>query len=282
MLYFFVFLSTSCILVHSRLLHPHDQAVGLWNLTLFRRDRILLESMVFPPLSACEKAKGIDVAKSEEEEESDILMGKDHEERREKLRSTLKKARQKRLECELLLKTDGTFILSPPCSLNGFGSVKRVPLEGRWKIRRNPYCVTDRHYDELTLVSYPKVRFNPFVQEQNIKNDAEDKSMEELDRESLTLEMHCKVWGRYGCNAIRQILHFPQGRDASRMTHGTLSFAKIRKTMKDVGDRDSMKLSAENIKMSTVRRIVCATFHARSSSDNENMEEEENELWEDL
>jgi len=255
--------------VHSHLLHPYDQAVGLWNLTLCRRDRALLESMVFPPLPL----NGENTLDSDalDVDQTDAAAADDAAEEKGAVSSIIeirRPRRQKRLECELRLNSDGTFVLSPPSSLDRRGIDsnvgKRVPLEGCWKLRQNPYCVTDRHYDQLSLVSYPKVRLHSSV----VDSEAKETSQHDIsERDTVTLEMRCKVWGRYGSNTIRRLLNYPLGKDASRLTQGTLS----------------AKFSQPDAHKNRVRRVVCATFQAKSCSiiDNErDTEDEDDEFWE--
>ena len=157
-----------------------------------------------------------------------------------------KQRMKRRLNCELLLDDDGTFVLNPPSDLGNNESRSEVsetsylPLRGHWMLKANPYCVTDRHYDELTLVSDSKVRYGG----------------DERNKEKITMELHCKVWGRFSSNSIRYLLKHARGKDAGRLTHGTLS---IRKEMfNDKLDNDS---SSPILKSA---RVVCATFNAKS------------------
>ncbi len=216
--------STSRTTVHGQLLHPLDLVIGKWNVDLSRRDRRLLKTIVFPP--------HIDER---------MLKSVPQQSRRRR------RQHQRRLQCELLLKEDGTFVLNPPSELcqNSYDGEKleinRLPLKGLWNLKPNPYCVTDRQYDELTLVSNPKVRYD-------------GSRLSNKEKERVVLEMHCKVWGRFGSNTIRTLLNHSRGRDAGRFTHGTLSIRK------DVVDKE---LNTDPV---SSRRAVCATFKARACS----------------
>lgn len=80
-----------------------------------------------------------------------------------------------RVECSLSICPDGTFVLAPRkdgksktdssndvCNSSD-GENPRVrqtnllDLRGEWVVKSNPYCITDRYFDELKLQSYPRV-----------------------------------------------------------------------------------------------------------------------------
>jgi len=220
----------------AQLLHPNDMAAGRWSVSIKRRDRSLFESMVFPrnPVSDAIEVKG---------DEGSSL-------------SKLKRNR-KPMNCDLILDRDGTFTLSPPdfsstsdATLEEEDSGQgnrciRQPLKGLWHVRPNPYCVTDRHYDELRLESIPKVRITP--------NDGGifESSLDELKKwEQVTVELNCNVWGRFGSNPIRHMLRRPRGKNAGRLTHGTMSIVKT--TAEGGGDHTNEE----------TKRVLCATFQA--------------------
>lgn len=81
-------------------------------------------------------------------------------------------------------------------------------LKGEWFLTPNPYCVTDRQYDTLTLIAEPRIR--------------RAHSPEGILTEMAQIELRCKLWGRYGVGAVRHKLGFRHGREMGRMTHGTV------------------------------------------------------------
>ena len=231
--FFLSVLSTLIASVYPQLLHPVDHVTGSWNVNLSRKDRKLLDIMVFPPQS-CTIPTSETISTSRRS-----------------------KSRRKSLNCELILEANGTFTLNPPIdeaeesiqNKNGvFSKINRLPLKGQWKLNPNPYCVTDRQYDELTLISSPKTRFC---------SSGHD-SGNSYATERVTLEMHCKVWGRFSSNTIRALMKLPRARDAGRLTHGTLS---IKKDVMKYEEKSSLKPVTQ-----TSRRVVCATFHAKARS----------------
>mmetsp|Transcript_7760 Transcript_7760/g.11781 ORF Transcript_7760/g.11781 Transcript_7760/m.11781 type:complete len:248 (+) Transcript_7760:145-888(+) len=232
--------SSSRTTVHGQLLHPLDLVIGKWNVDLCRRDRSLLESMVFPPNMSSKEASYEDISN-----DNDVKSTSRQQRRR-------RRQHQRNLQCELILEEDGTFTLNPPSdlcqnSLEGENlQINRQPLKGSWNLRPNPYCVTDRQYDELTLVSNPKVRCGVG----RVTNKEEER---------VVMEMQCKVWGRFGSNTIRTLLNYSRGRDAGRFTHGTLSIRK------DLIDKELDTDSTLSTGISC-RRAVCATFKARACS----------------
>jgi len=223
----------------AQLIHPNDMTAGRWSVSIKRRDRSLFESMVFP--------RNSDAGPKEENQDEDLAFSK--------VKGNRKSGGC--MNCDLILDSNGTFTLLPPdmpaasdAILEGEGSGRSYPcihqpLKGLWHVRPNPYCVTDRHYDELRLKSIPKVRIPA--------NDVgtTESSIEALETwEQVTVELNCNVWGRFGSNPIRHMLRRPRGKDAGRLTHGTISIVKT--TAEGGGDHTGEE----------TRRVLCATFQA--------------------
>lgn len=89
-------------------------------------------------------------------------------------------------------------------------TTKSRECRGEWFLTPNPYCITDRHFDTLLLVSEPRMR--------------------RIERagmiEKATVELRCKIWGRYGAGAVREKIGLGHGRIKGRMTHGTIVIVK--------------------------------------------------------
>ncbi len=125
------------------------------------------------------------------------------------------------MDCVLSLASDGTFVLTPKyvvdskhklqdytTSNHDFvetdddeeendtikNSNSLLDLRGSWNVLANPYCVTDRYYDTISLTSYPR-------QEQSDNNS-----------EAFQLILNCRMWGR----------HKRQKPRSYKMTHGTM------------------------------------------------------------
>ena len=216
---------------HAQLLHPRDMVVGKWNVTIRRRDKHIFESMIFPKLTTSDKER------------------KDY--------TSQIRQKKKKFQCELILQKDGRFSLEPPSSgLNvenvNIGEMKTLlrPLKGQWHVDANPYCVTDRHYDELTLLSDAKVRI-PQKCTQSRKEKDLSNCVEYLDKwEQIRVELNCNVWGRLGSNPIRHMLHLRRGKDAGRMVKGTISIVK------------SVTQGGGDYGMEETKRVLCGTFEA--------------------
>lgn len=116
-------------------------------------------------------------------------------------------------------------------------TMKYQPLRGEWFLTPNPYCVTDRHYDELLLVSDPRIRRSNTV-------------------EKARVELRCQVWGRYGAGAVRRKLGMKHGRVRGRMTHGSIVIVKQQSS--DVHEIGRGKSST-----ATTREVV-GTFAGRA------------------
>lgn len=222
--------------VSAQLLHPLDLVIGRWGVNLHRKDVQLLESMVFPP----------NISSQSTISNTDFHANNN-------FKSTKLKRRKRKLKCDLFLNADGTFVLHPPSDLRDTNlntesnHIQHLPLKGRWDMRPNPYCVTDRQYDELMLISNPKVRVRHYGDKENMSTNREEK---------VTLEMNCKVWGRFGSNTIRSLLKRPRGREAAKLTHGTLC---IKKEIIQNRNKSNSPAVVQN-----PRRAICATFNAKT------------------
>jgi hypothetical protein len=96
----------------------------------------------------------------------------------------------KRLDCRLSLFENGTFKIIPKGDNDS-------PINGRWELGRNPYCPTDRFYDDLLLESYPRV----------LKQKRDEQILKRFE-----FQFKCRIYGRYSAHE----------RGHSRMNHGML------------------------------------------------------------
>jgi len=112
----------------------YDLLIGDWNATI-RCSRSVFTSELFPPRVAASDSilqarKGWDLPRN--------------------------------FECRLSLYPNGTFGLEPRSSgklvETGATDVTPLSVHGRWTLDPNPYCVTDRFYDQVCLRSYPRVK----------------------------------------------------------------------------------------------------------------------------
>lgn len=202
--------------VDARVLTAYEQVVGQWDVTLrpngWKKSKVF--SMLFPPLRSMD--------------EDELAM-----------------ARDKSMQCRLSIFSNGTFSMVDGSSSNDV----LLPLRGTWKLQPNPYCITDRQYDQLVLESYPRVQ-----------KRASDESVVQR----VIPQLKCRVWGRYGSGPIRKFMGYT--RTKSRMTHGTLLW----------------NVQQENLPPWISRR-VCASFTAKpieGTSDASVQVEEEEEDYE--
>lgn len=126
--------------------------------------------------------------------------------------------RSRPMECRLSLHPNGTFSLTPQ---------EGMPMNGWWELGRNPYCPTDRFYDDLLLKSYPR-------------------SQKEGDAvlQHVMFSAKCRIYGRYSGHDRR----------VGRINHGTLLW-------RDCG-LDAPK--PRNIWDWWNRNRVCASFTGRT------------------
>lgn len=59
--------------------------------------------------------------------------------------------------CRLHIYSNGTFHFQPSAYKNNQNQ-PTMDIRGLWKVHSNPYCVTDRFYDEIVLTSYARVQ----------------------------------------------------------------------------------------------------------------------------
>lgn len=138
---------------------------------------------------------------------------------------------------------------SPQCHPT---SINHQPLRGEWYLTPNPYCVTDRHYDELLLVSEPRMRRRSNT------------------IEKARVELRCQVWGRYGAGAVRKKIGLNHGRIRGRMNHGTIVIVK-----EDVEDRIGSERKGR--KFPTTREVV-GTFGGNAIVDIQSLGEDHGRL----
>mmetsp|Transcript_7860 Transcript_7860/g.18163 ORF Transcript_7860/g.18163 Transcript_7860/m.18163 type:complete len:214 (+) Transcript_7860:185-826(+) len=142
---------------------------------------------------------------------------------------------QRSLRCRLELNSNGHFLLHPPSPKTPEDEKSHdeiLPIRGKWKFHSNPYCLTDRLYDEIQLESYPRAL-------KRRANGAE----ETLQR--LTIQLTCRLYGRIGDTQSRAATR------SMRMNHGTLLL------------KDELSEEPKNLFGWWKRRKICATFTAK-------------------
>jgi hypothetical protein len=112
--------------------------------------------------------------------------------------------------CHLSMYSNGTFVLQPTSVETPSTTItaaedsstpwQKMVLRGRWYVENNPYCATDRFYQNIHLMSYPRYQ-------QSTANDREMPEQQPLNRHQLML--HGRLWGQYS-------------RKESRLTHGKI------------------------------------------------------------
>ncbi|KAL9188661.1 hypothetical protein ACHAXT_007039 [Thalassiosira profunda] len=247
----------------AQLLSAYEQAYGPWSINIhknvFHRGKWQLETrdganggvrrkrgrrkegdgdlqLFFPEMQRPprEEIEEVNAASSGEDEQMQST-------RHEPIETTTKHVRS--VSCILHLEKNGRFALSiDEDMMQSTHSTSPIhqSLTGEWFLTPNPYCVTDRHYDTLLLVSELRMRRRAAT------------------IEKATVELRCKIWGRYGAGPVRKKLGFGHGRACGRMTHGTILIVK-----EQIEDGSSER------KLPT--REVVGTFRGRTIVDNKTM-----------
>mmetsp|Transcript_1975 Transcript_1975/g.2767 ORF Transcript_1975/g.2767 Transcript_1975/m.2767 type:complete len:186 (+) Transcript_1975:104-661(+) len=129
--------------------------------------------------------------------------------------SSAQKARRS-FDCRLALHQNKTFSLTPK-------DTTIMPIHGRWKLGKNPYCPTDRFYDDLLLTSYPRVQ-----------------KRQDIELQRVVFQFKCRIYGRY------------YDEQRAKISHGTLLW-------KDKSSKDEKK----SLRNRWEKSRVCATFLGR-------------------
>lgn len=150
-----------------------------------------------------------------------------------------RQTRRRTLVCSLDIKSDGTFGLKPISQIDD-GDYARQPLKGEWILQQNPYCVTDRQFDTLVLLTYPRCL-----------------RIKEWDKQFAMLEMRCQLYGRFGMKSIRDFVGWSHGRSAGKMVRGSIMLVR----REQHGDVDLRKTRFFVPRWR--RKIIIAKFSAR-------------------
>ena len=180
--------------------------------------------------------------------------------------------RTRPLDCQLTIHPNGTFTILPgedqEYPLKSF-----MPLRGRWKVLPNPYCVTDRSYDQVVLESYPRLEMKVSAskagelarcgndrpgletagmrQKLTVGSDHNKGKKENID--VVKLSLNCRMWGRYNRPNGGLFGKWRRNYAQGRMTHGTLVWDE-----KEEGPTFNTRYS----KSQRQRRSIVASFSA--------------------
>ncbi len=83
--------------------------------------------------------------------------------------------------------------------------------------------------------------------------------------EKVTVELRCKVWGRFGGGAVRNAIGLKHGRIRGRMSHGTILLVK-----------ENEEVDGNKRKMMSITREIMGTFRGKALIDSESSNESDN------
>lgn len=218
-----IVLPSSATCVSARVLESSEIAVGDWDVTLRCRDDVY-DSVLFPPSTAA------DTAATLRSKDGNCNDGDDDDQiaRRRRFWKKWLPSFPRRHECHLSVYANGRFELrpsSPPPPSNAAAaaaevkantkegqlsssSPRRLVARGKWNVRSNPYCVTDRFFDEITLRSHVRTQKKRTKKRKETTSAADDDDEdgedgldnEEEEEEILQkgrLSVHGRLVGRY-------------------------------------------------------------------------------------
>ncbi|KAG7370356.1 hypothetical protein IV203_028102 [Nitzschia inconspicua] len=213
------------------------------------------------------------------------------------------------LTCTLSIAEDGTFVLSPQYNNNsssnnnnnhkiGTNSKNQhnniLPIRGEWTLYKNPYCVTDRFYDELALQSYPRIKVTT-TSDNDTSSKTTTSSSSSSSQLQVTISLYCRMWGLHDRHRHRKYHHHhnnhnnyrndkdddhlvattspPSSRPYGRMTHGTVVVQQQRRqrqrnlhTVNDDSFFQSIQRLLRNWNFLDHIRPVVASFSAERRS----------------
>jgi len=225
-----LFLVTNCVdVVFSKVWNAHELIIGEWDLELRGGWFFSPQNRIFP----------LKTSKSSSTTNRQI--------KKEPYIGVKRRPWGSSLPCSLSLYQDGTFLLQPKeKSTNDYDEKKQeqhLIVRGYWDVLSNPYCITDRFYDQLSLRSLPRSRTLGSTQ----SGLHHHHHHHHRNYESV-LELSCRVWGRH-------VRSKTLGRKAW-MTHGTLMW-------KDGDSSSSSSSASSRIKSNRGDRRILAAFSAK-------------------
>jgi hypothetical protein len=87
------------------------------------------------------------------------------------------------------------------------GISDRLPINGQWRIQPNPYCATDRFFDQMIFDSYPRVQK---------QTSFDEKRSQILQKRRLRIQ--CRLYGHYTSGRIPFARSYARG----KLSHGVL------------------------------------------------------------
>jgi hypothetical protein len=147
--------------------------------------------------------------------------------------------------CRLALYHNGTFGLISQqghrptnrimCNNPAEASSPQICVRGRWMVQINPYCVTDRFYDNLVLESYPRVQKRIVVSDENDidgkcgntsgRRSALIRTEEAEVLQKVRLKLHCRLSGHFTGRRLRFRDRHCYAR--GKLTHGIVLLDRI-------------------------------------------------------
>jgi hypothetical protein len=149
----------------------------------------------------------------------------------------------------LRLYQNGTFGMVPLYSADN--APAPMCIRGRWKLQTNPYCVTDRFYDNLYLESYPRVQKTLYQSDNGVVN-----SSDAVITQKLRLQLQCRLYGHFTARRLRF-------RDRHYYARGKLTHGVVRWENRKSGSMDSESSRWWKIIRTFRRPKIEASFSAR-------------------
>jgi len=224
-------------LTSARKIDSQDLLIGDWNTTL-RCTRSWFEAELFPPRIL-------------------VSSGSPSAKLKEQIRRW---EWPRKFQCKLSLYPNGTFGLEPSIEATVSDDTKPqqlLPVHGRWTLDPNPYCVTDRFYDQVVLDLYPRAQKKVVGGREEVL-------------QTVSMQIQCRLSGHFSAGKLRCLRDRSPFYARGKLSHGVLV---LDRHTQDEGDRRRGKRRPRIAASFTAKRHIPSKQALESYSDVEGRDE---------
>lgn len=214
-LLFLVFVLTFVfqITVEARLLDSEELFIGEWR-TKLCCSASFFDNVLFP-------SKQQQQHTILDDNNSGIIIGANKKNIHHRFHRWLWKSTNKSYDCILNVYPNGTFHIEPSTneSILRPTTINRLAINGKWKINANPYCATDRFYDQIVLQSNRRIQKKIIQSSSSLSSSKRNENIQQTIQ-SHHINMHCRLYGHHSNGRLtgRYAKAFARG----KMTHGVI------------------------------------------------------------
>lgn len=226
-------------LTSARKIDSQDLLIGDWNTTL-RCSRAWYKAELFPP-RVIVSDDGAPSAKLKEQ--------------------SRRWEWPRKFQCKLSLYPNGTFGLEPSAPdatvSDDTKPQQLLPVRGRWTLDPNPYCVTDRFYDQVVLDLYPRAQKKVVGGREEVL-------------QTVSMQIQCRLSGHFSAGKLRCLRDCSPFYARGKLSHGVLV---LDRHTRDEDDRRRGKRRPRIAASFTAKRQIPSKQALESYSDVEERDE---------